>query len=68
MPRSTWLMRYDIEYLVKVLLRAKGFPAGVCFEREGLLLTYCTVGNLLSCTSPVIYFKCLAKDFNGLVD
>lgn len=68
MSGFTWLVRYYVEYLVRVLLRAKGFPAGVCFEREWLILTYCTVGNLLPCSSPVIYFGCLAKDLNGLVD
>lgn len=68
MCRFTWLVQYCMEYLVKVLLRAKGFPAGVCFEREWLILTYCTAGNLLPCSSPVIYLRCLAKDLNGLVD
>lgn len=57
-----------VEYLVKVLLRAEGFPAGDCLEREWLILTYCTVRNLLPCSSPVIYFRCLTKDLNGLVD
>lgn len=68
MSRFSWLLWYYVEYVVKVLLRAKGFPAGFCFERQWLTLTCCTVGNLLQCSSPVIYFRCLAKDLNGLVD
>lgn len=51
-----------VEYLVEVLLGARGCPAGVCFEREWLILTCCTAGNLLPRGSPVIYFRCLAKD------